>query len=447
MPSSVGTTGSAVALLDSLLRTSLVAFDERNPNPLENLGTLGSAGDAVATGTVRLAPSSTAYVWVPEVVGNHLSVPNGVTPTGDIEFIARMEVSGTTGGYMFGNFDGSNGAFSFGIDGSNIFVFLRNNAGVNSVPGVWNRAGTIAAVANAGQNIWYRLTRTASTGVWTLEVSADQSAVPSSWTLLTNVAAAGPTGTLNGTGTWRIGRDAAPWQGRIYYWGMRRTIGSGAYEITVDTSVLTDEGATWFLAPTGQTVTINRSTGATYKTEVVAAGTGSRLFNGTSDLLTVADLAGLDFGPASPFTVWAFLRQWGTPVVNSRFISKSIGGGAGYVLAVLTTTTAQAYVQGSAGSAFATTNLGAAGSLSLLALARPASGAQMRINVNGTEVSAADTSTDLSNTNELTVGADPGGASRGCFRLYAWGVRSDSLTVEQLLVAREALLVPERQAA
>lgn len=44
MPSTAGIVASGSAQLDQWLRANLIAFDERRPNPLANLGSLGAAG-------------------------------------------------------------------------------------------------------------------------------------------------------------------------------------------------------------------------------------------------------------------------------------------------------------------------------------------------------------------------------------------------------------------
>jgi hypothetical protein len=315
----------------SILGRSLVAFDERSATPTANLGTLGPAGDVVYTGTVRLAPSTTAYVRLPGVAGNTVActAPAGVT---QFEAVPLGGGASTTGAATGG------AAFAFSTAGSWERVRLKNVGG-----------DTLAEF------------------------------VPPS-----------------------------------------------------------DEGATGVTDAFSVAWTINRSTGATYKTEVVVPGTGSRLFNGTSDFGEVANLAGLNFGPSDSFTLFSLVRQWATPNTNGRYVSKR--GTTGYLLSN-NGTLAQGYAQGSTGAA-AITRAIALGPLSLLALSRPGSLANASLTVDAGATSGADSSTDLSNANPLRVGREGTGSNYQHFRMYAWGVFPGVLTSAELAALRAGLLVP-----
>jgi hypothetical protein len=436
----------------SVLSRALVAFDERRADPTTNLGTLGAAGNVAYTGTVRLAPTNTAYVRLPGVAGNYLTTPDPAELAGATQLDLRVVVASDdythTGNQVLiahGN-GGASQPFRWVVLPSGVCQLLLGDGAAEqavSITSAWPLTdATIYALrvdwrgSDQRTRFLYKgttretyLADMASNTGW-VQHGPDRTMPGAIAALLNGPLAVGYGNTSNGLST--------PFIGNFHAAQIATTI-DGTPFITVDTAVLTDEGATSFLARTGQTVTINRSTGATYKTEVVVPGTGSRLFNGTSGFGEVADLAGLDFGASDSFTVFALVRQWNTAAVNARYISKRSGSGTGYVLAAVSSTAAQAYVQGAAGSSFITTNLAVAGQMTMLALARPASGAAMRIHMNGTEASAADTSTDLANSNPLTIGADPGGANRGFFRLYAWGVFPGALTSAQLTALRAAL--------
>jgi hypothetical protein len=429
-----------------VLSRALVAFDERRADPTTNLGTLGAAGNVAYTGTVRLAGVSSACVRFP---GNAtgLTIPDAanLTPTTSLSVRAAVALNDWTAiNELAAHYStsGNNRSWLAEVTATGNLALRLSTSGATDI----TLTSTAVPVVADGALLAVRHDWTASPAEvrfftkTVTEANADAECLSDTgWTQLgTTITTSVPSTALFNSAQLGIfgGGASAFMAGRMHSVVVKV---DGSTVVDVDTSVLTDEGATSFLARTGQTVTINRSTGATYKTEVVVPGTGSRLFNGTSDFGEVADLAGLDFGASDSFTVFALVRQWNTAAVNARYISKRSGSGTGYVLAAFSSTAAQAYVQGAAGSSFITTNLAVAGQMTMLALARPASGAAMRIHMNGTEASAADTSTDLANSNPLTIGADPGGANRGFFRLYAWGVFPGALTSAQLTALRAAL--------
>ena len=442
----------------SVLSGALVAFDERRADPTVNLGTLGSAGDVAYTGTVRLAPSSTAYVRLPGVGGNNLSVPDEVALdiTGDIEIVRRVAMadwtpavagqallnkgsgSGTGGGYSVEITPGGAMALRWHDSGGT----LRTRTSSAVIPG---------AVAVNGTALWLKWTLDVDNGASGHDVrfwyAADQSSEPSSWTQLgttsttagvTNIAAnAQPL--LIGTANPLYALDLNAVEYRAI---VRNGIG-GSTALDVDTSVLTDEGATSFTATTGQTVTINRSTGATYKTEVVVPNTGSRLFNGTSDFGEVADLAGLDFGASDSFTVFALVRQWGVSTTQT-IVAKRQGGATsdtGYRLDLSSGTARWWFADGTALSL--SSRAVTAGALDLTAGVRDVTADTLTTFVNGSGgTPVTDTTTgSLANAFTLRVGRLSGfGATYWSGRLYAWGVFPGALTSAQLTALRTALI-------
>jgi hypothetical protein len=224
---------------------------------------------------------------------------------------------------------------------------------------------------------------------------------------------------------------------------------NGSTVVDVDTSVLTDEGATSFLATTGQTVTINRSTGATYKTEVVVPGTGSRLFNGTSDFGEVPDLAGLDFDASTSFTVFALVRAWATFGTNDALVAKKASNTdtvQGWKLGAGPSTAAQVRAEigdGTNGAGCTTSASRTSGALVLASLIRNVTADTITAAIDGTLATpVTDTTTGtLANSEVVRVGRLSGaGTEYTPMRVYAWGVFPGALTSAELTALRTALI-------
>jgi hypothetical protein len=298
---------------------------------------------------------------------------------------------------------------------------------------------------------------------WTLDVdngasghtvqffyAADAATEPSSWTQLgTTITTAGVTDIAVNGQPLLMGQAnlayAANFRGSDFRTIIRSGIG-GTTVLDVDTSVLTSMTATSLTARTGQPVSIVRSTGATYKTEVVLPGIGSRILNGTSDFGEIPDLPGLDFGASDSFTVWALVQQWGTPNNFGNFVTKRGSSGAGFFLNSNGTTLAPfAGIEGAGGSlTSATTTASASGSIRLISLARRVADDQIQAFTDGTGgTSVTDATTgSLENALPVTVGvrSASGAGTYQHFRLFAWGISSGALTSAQLTALRASLL-------
>jgi hypothetical protein len=434
---------------------ALVAFDERRANPTVNLGTLGSAGNVVWTGTRTLTPASVAYVYLPGVASNFLSVPDSpaLRITGDVEFVARVSLTDWTPAaeqFVVGKFlvTGNQRSYVMSVAASGR-IAVRTSPDGSAV--VYSESSAVPAFAD-GVAYWIKATvdvdNGASGNTARFYFAADQATEPTAWTEIGSpVVNAGATSIFAGTAAAEVGSHSLGVSGPLAA-GVRRAIIrdgiGGSTVLDVDTSVLTSMTATSFTATTGQTVTIGRSTGATYKTEVVLPGIPSRILNGTSDFGEVADLAGLDFGASDSFTVWALVQQWGTPNNNGVYVNKGVSTGArwslgsnGTALGVL------GFVNDGTNQAIDTSSTYAAGSLVLAAMRLNRSDATLAALRDGNLDSAATAAGSvgaLSNAINLRVGVTGASATPQHFRLFAWGIHPYAMTSAQLTALRTALI-------
>lgn len=448
----VGRARSATAT--EWLRANLIAFDERRSSPLTNLGTLGSAGNATATGTRRLVNNETgAVVWVSGVSGNGLST-TALTMTGATSLQVDFDITPdalTTGGtkQLAGQFSGSAGNRGWQLYASTTlmgFFFSADGTATTGNPICAYSTLGFGAGRIRGRVIWRANN---GSGNWDVR-----------WYTLTAEGAATLVETDTGSGTSSIfnSTQAVEIGGRVGFVtdNFPMVVHSvnisvdGVLQRGIDPSVLTDEGASSFTATTGQTVTINRGTGAAYKTATVLPGSAKRLFNGTSsDFLAMADVA--DIGAGDSCSVWALVRQWATPVSNGRYWSKWDGSsGAGWHLSSNgTALTVNGYVDDGPDSATAVTPAMTAGGLSLIGFTLDRSTNLLTPYMNGTAGTAVSASSigDLTNTEILYYGRNAANNANQAHESPLRGIYPGALTAAQWAALRDALLVPERAAA
>jgi hypothetical protein len=437
-----------------VLSRALVAFDERRANPTQNLGTLGSAGDVVWTGTRVLTPASVAYVELPGVAGNYLSVPDeaALDITGDIDLrvnVALADWTPATIATLLSKY-GSAGSISYALqistDGTLRMSWSAD--GTALLEGV----STVATGIADGSARWVRATLDVDNGASGRDIRFFTSTDGTTWTQLgTTVTQAGVTSIFSGSAQVRVGGrgDDLRWvTGDVYRAQILNGIG-GTDVLDVDTSVLTDMAATSFTATTGQTVTINRSTGATYKTEVVLPGIPSRILNGTSDYGEVADLAGLDFGASDSFTVWALVETWATFGTNDAIVAKKANNTdttQGWKLANGPSTAAQVRAEigdGTNGVGCTTSASRTSGALTLVSLIRNVTADTIAAAINGTIATpVTDTTTGtLANSEALRFGRLSGaGTEYTPLRVFAWGIHPYAMTSAELTALRTALI-------
>ena len=192
---------------------------------------------------------------------------------------------------------------------------------------------TVAPTVTDGSTIWIRVTRVATSGVVTFYQSSDGA----TWVQVGG-AVTGPTGNLfSGTSALTYGSVATgTWQSISADINVLQVLNgiNGNTVLNIDTAALTTGSATSFIAKTGQTVTINRSTSGR-KTAVVVSPIW--LF-GTNDFMEVSDNPLIDFGATDSFTVVVVARQWSTPSGYGGWVSKySSGGGTAWSMLQLNT--------------------------------------------------------------------------------------------------------------
>lgn len=435
------------------LTSHVVAFDERRSSPLTNLGTLGATGDATATGTKSLTFTGTRYAYLPGVASNYLSTTSAATLniTGDIEIVVRVALDDWTPAAtsaLIGKY-GNTGNISWRVvvlaTGVVRFTFSTDGTALT------NKDSTVATGFTDGTAYWLKVTMDVDNGAAGYDVkfytAADADAEPTSWTQLgSTVTTATATSIFVSTQALEIGTSttgaASPAAGKFYNAIVRSGIGGSTVFSTSIHHDNVDADDTSYTCATGQTVTINRSTGATYKTAVVTSGV--RLFNGSSDLLTVADNASLDFGASDSFTVWALIRQWSTPNNNGRWVAK--GGGVNPRWGILSNTTSlqvQFQTNDGTNNAADATGTFTAGATLLAAGVLNRSAATTGAYRDGVLDSPATSSSavgSLAGSEALTVGGQPTPASYQAFELYAWGVYAGVMTATQLVALKADLI-------
>lgn len=290
--------------MTATLTSHLVAFDERRLDPLTNLGTLGAAGNATATGTRRLVNTGrSAFVRLPggaaSITGDILTVPDAANLriTGDLDIVFRVDADDWTPASLsaFGGKDNLTTGRGYAMTLNTLGRLALTWSPLGTDAAAVTRTSTVSVPFADGQAGWVRATLDVDNGAGGHDVrfftAPDQEAEPTSWTQLgTTVTTAGVTSIFATTQPFAVGyaRSASVnFAGNVRRAIVRNGIG-GTVVLDVNTSVLSDEGATSFTATTGQTVTINRATGTGYKTEIVLPGSASRVFNGTSDFLQIA---------------------------------------------------------------------------------------------------------------------------------------------------------------
>lgn len=463
MPSTAGIVASGSAQLDQWLRANLIAFDERRSSPLTNLGTLGAAGNATATGTRRLVNTGTkAFVWLPGVASNFLSVADPAELAGATELdvsVALLDEDWSPGSNQIlvcqsTNGGAANTSFQFYLTSTGFLGFTTSDGAAvttvfssAAVPLADGTAGCLRFKWRASDGRVQFLTKSS-----TADAALADAALTTGWSQLGTDQTGRTTPLANVSSVLSVGAYAGgtlPLSATVYGGHFATTI-DGAPFLTIDPSVLTDEGATSFTATTGQTVTINRGTGAAYKTATVLPGSAKRLFNGTSsDFLAMADVA--DIGAGDSCSVWALVRQWATPVSNGRYWSKWDGSsGAGWHLSSNgTALTVNGYVDDGPDSATATSAAMTGGGLSLIGFTLDRGTNLLTPYLNGTAGTAVSASSigDLTNTEILYYGRNAANNANQAHESPLRGIYPGALTAAQWAALRDALLVPERAAA
>lgn len=356
--------GDAYSLYDGvgvqkLLKSAVFFIDAQNSVSGEqtviNQGTgstalnaqYGSTTGVDANDPLLLTHTGENYVYISDVAGNFLSVPDAANLdiTGDLELVCRVGLSDwTPAGFMS----------LLGKSFTAYELYVSNGSSGSLILGVQVAAvqKTFVIVAppfTDGVIYWLKVTFDADNGsggaTAKFYYAADQVIEPTVWTqtggdqiqagvmaIDTNALVASfgarPDGTL-------------PSDGKFLRGIIRNSIG-GTTVLDVNCATnFTNSNATSFTATSGQTVTVNRSTSGR-KTALV---TRPIWLFGTDDYMQVADNALLDFGASDSFTTLAIVRQWATPRAFGMYVSKANAYDDGWSLSTSNTSvTAYGYV-------------------------------------------------------------------------------------------------------
>ena len=412
---------------ERLLKTAVLYLDAQNPGStpsasVKNLGTgraalnatLGSvAGSADSNDPKWLEYAGTAYVYLPGVASNYLSVPDAANLriTGDLRIRAHVAFDDWTPAsdqVIAARWTGASSSYMLELTSAGTLRFYWHN-GV----GVVFKTSTVATGFTDGSDYWVEVTIDVDNGAAGHDVIFKTSTDGVTFTALgSTVTTAGTTSITAGTAQFSIGAQEAggiTWLAAAKFYRVQlfsTPLGTPTTVLDVDTSVLTSGAATSFTATTGQTVTINRGTSGR-KTAVV---TESKWLLGTDDYMEVPDNALLDFAAADSFTVLAVVRQWATvPSANVRLLDKMDSVALnGWALITNTNYSAQATMNGGSYLATPTSSSGTAGSLSVLGMVRTGSTslAGFRDSTIGTASVVA--RPDVSNAQTLKIGTDRG---------------------------------------
>jgi hypothetical protein len=230
---------------------------------------------------------------------------------------------------------------------------------------------------------------------------------------------------------------AQPSAGKFYRALIFNDIGAagvpgGTKVLDVDTSVITTGAATSFTALTGQTVTINRSTGGRKSVAVVSP---VWLF-GTDDYMEVPDNDLLDFGASDSFTVLAVVREWDTSIAFRRIITKADSADTGWVILTsnIPFSISVNIDDGPNGAGRNGLSTSSAGAVSVKGMLVDRT-AQTLQSFNNSALSAT-TSTSavgsLANALPMRVGRDSTGSSNNDMELVAVAVFRRALTAEEI---------------
>ena len=301
-------------------------------------GQNGSTTGADSNDALFLDWSGENYVYLPRVPGNYLSVPDeaALDITGDIDIrvqVAFDSISSSARQQFISKWNRfSERSYRLGILASGVLQFAWSADGTATLAADSTASVTVADRASK----WLRVTLDVDNGASGKDVKFFTSDDGVSWTQLgTTVTTAGVTSLYSGVASLGLGQGfidsltgTEASAGKFYRAQVFNGI-DGTKVLDVDTSVITSGAATSFLALTGQTVTISRSTAGR---KAVAVVSPVWLF-GTDDYMEVADNDLLDFGAADSFTVLAVVRQWATPVSNGTLVQKASATNTnGYVL-------------------------------------------------------------------------------------------------------------------
>lgn len=404
---------------------------------------LGSTSSADSNDPKYLAWNGNNYLYLPGVNSNYASTPDAAVLdiTGDIDLrveVALEDWTPAANNSLIYKWDGAGTSASYGLrvnatTGVLVFLWTENGSTVKTA------TSTVAPTVTDGSTLWVRATLDVDNGASGNTVTFYTSTDGVTYTQLgTAVTAAGTTSIFSGTGTLEIGSFAgglAPSTGNFYSAQVFNGI-NGTLVFYMDTSIISTAADTSFLAKTGQTITINRSTTGKKTAAVVYP---LWLF-GTDDYMEVADNALIDFANTDSFTLFAVGRQFTTFGTNDAILAKkanTTAATAGYLLGNDGTTAALGRMQigdGVIGTDAVTGASRVSGTLTSLTAVRNVTTDNTIVYLNGTAGTAVtDTTTlTLANSEVLRVG-----------RLSGAGTEYNDMELVAAAIFRRALSATE----
>jgi len=400
------------------------AHSSASAQTVRNLGWGGSALDAQAGSTAGVDANDPVvaeyagetYVRLPGVTTNYISTPDAAsldivgdltvevdvalpdwTPASAVQIGSKWLSTGNQRGWYIGVTSTGAVRLSWTTDGASGTQIVKDST------------ANLSALA-AGARIKIRASLDIDNGAGGYDVAFQTSDDGgATWSALgTTVTTAGSTSIYANTALAIFGGLDNFTGGEMDAYRMIVSSGVGTAAVPVldiDTALATPSAST-FGALTGQTVTINRSTGGLKSMVVQAPGW---LF-GTAKVFIIPDSDLLDMGADQNFTVVAAYRRWHSGTGRTLFTKKAdlLVGTAGYSLSAYSSQVGGADFLVSDGTtqANAYTPSNTAGELVIAAAMRD--GAQAKVYTNGAQsggfATVACTTGSLANTGEALVG-------------------------------------------
>ena len=344
VPSTVGIVASGEDVLNDAVFWVDAGQSSVSSGALTNLGTGGSALNAVfgnSTGVDSFDPAllthtSTNYLYLPGVAGNHASTPDSAALdiTGDLDLIAWCALDDWTpavSSVLISKILGAGTSSYELLIRPGGFVQLRWSADGTTI---LTRNSTVALTTTDGTPTYVRATLDVDNGAGGHDVTFYTSPDLVTWTPIgTVVTTAGVTSVFASTANLFVGSRSdtgSPATGKFYRAIVRNGIGGTTVFDADFTTGITSGAQTTFTESSANaaTVTINRATSGR---KSVAVAQPILLF-GTDDYLEVADNDLLDFSASDSFTVVAVVRQWATPTSFGRIVDKALVSSTGWTM-------------------------------------------------------------------------------------------------------------------
>lgn len=310
----------------------------------------------------------------------------------------------------------------------------------------WYPDGTSASARSATSTVtsgiadgtakWIRVTLDADNGASGTDIKFFTSNDNLTYTQLgSTVTSAGTTTFVSTTSdVFMMARSdaAAPATGKFYAAQILNGI-DGTPVLSVDTSNIASGSATNFVARSGQTINISRTTSG----KKIAVVTAPLWLFGTDDYMTVADNALLDFNATDSFSLVMITRQWDTPISNGYWIQKGTGSTSYWYMRNQSTNYTTQFLSVDADGTVLTVN-GPTSAISgvldqkVFVLDRATSlGTTYRNTVAGTSVSTT-TTDSLANASSLLIGTDSALSNYATGEIMAVAIFRRALTSTEL---------------